>query len=68
MAKKDVSNKLMIFRSGRKDGRILSFGGKRSCLKYNLNACKLDSENVFDFYVELLAFKIKILDNITLFQ
>ena len=33
LARKDISNKLMIFRSDRKNGRILPFGGKRSCLK-----------------------------------
>ena len=57
----------MIFRSDRKDGVIPSFSGKRSCLKYTLNACKLDwEENIFDFYVESIAFKIKILINLTL--
>ena len=59
----------MIFRSDRKDCGILSFGGKRSCLKYTLNAFKLDwEENIFDFYVEPIAFKIKILINVTVFQ
>ena len=68
MARKDISNKLMIFKSDRKDGGIPTFGGKRSCLKQTLNACKLDwEENIFDFYVEPTAFKIKILINITLF-
>ena len=35
----------------------------------NLNACKLDrEENIFDFYVEPIASKIKILiNNVTLF-
>ena len=28
-----MSNKLMIFESNRKKGGVLSFGGKRSCLK-----------------------------------
>ena len=52
------------FRSDRKNSRILSSGGKRSCLKYTLNACKLDwEENIFDFHVEPIAFKIKILIN-----
>ena len=58
----------MIFGSDSKDSGIPSFCGKRSCLKYTLNACKLDwEENIFDFYVEPIAFKIKILVNITLF-
>ena len=30
---KDMSNKLMIFKSNRKTGGVPSFGGKRSCLK-----------------------------------
>ena len=65
MARKDISNKL-IFGSDRKDDVILLFGGKRSCLKYTLNDCKLDrEENIFDFYVEPTASKIKILVNIT---
>ena len=65
---KDISNKLMIFGSDRRDGGIPSFGGKKSCLKYTLNACKLDwEENIFDFDVEAIAFKIKILINVTLF-
>ena len=35
---------------------------------YLLNACKLDwEENLFDFYVESIAFRIKILINKTLF-
>ena len=35
---------------------------------YLLNACKMDwEENLFDFYVEPVAFRIKILINITLF-
>ena len=42
MARKDISNKLIIFGSDRKDGRIPSFRGKRPCLKYTLNTCKLD--------------------------
>ena len=42
MARKDISNKLMIFECDRKDSGIPMFDGKRSCLKYNLNACKLD--------------------------
>ena len=68
MARKDISNKLMIFESDRKDGGIPSFGGKKSCLKYTLNVCKLDlEENTFDFYVEPVVFKIKILINLTLF-
>ena len=34
---------------------------------YFLNACKLDREvNLSDFYVESIAFRIKILNNITL--
>ena len=34
LARKDISNKLMKFRSDRKNpGGILPFGGKRSCLK-----------------------------------
>ena len=54
--------------SDRKDGGILLFGGERSCLKYTLNACKLNwEESNFDFYVEPIAFKIKILINVTLF-
>ena len=58
----------MIFGSDRKDGEIPSFSGKRSCLKYTLNACKLHlEENIFDFYVEPIVFKIKILINVTLF-
>ena len=59
----------MIFGSDRKDGGIPSFGAKRSCLKYTLNACKLDwGENIFYFYIEpiAIAFKIKILINVTL--
>ena len=28
-----MSNKLMIFKSNRKKGAVLSFSGKRSCLK-----------------------------------
>ena len=33
-----------------------------------LNACKLDwEENIFDIYAESIAFKIKILSNVTLF-
>ena len=60
MARKDISNKLMIFGSDRKDGRIPLFGGKRSCLKYTLNACKLDrEENIFDFYVEPILSKVR---------
>ena len=35
--KKDISKKLMIFGNDRKDDRIPSFGGKRSCLKYLVN-------------------------------
>ena len=59
----------MIFGSDVKDGRISSFDGKRSCLKYALNACKLDwEENIFDFYVEPIAFKIRILINIEILQ
>ena len=58
----------MIFRSDRKDGGIVLFSGKISCLKYTLNACKLDlEENIFDLYVEPIAFKIKILITVTLF-
>ena len=30
-----MSNKLMILESNRKKGGVLSFGGKRSCLKKN---------------------------------
>ena len=49
----------MIFGSDRKDGGIPSFRGKRSCLKYTINACKLDFKNLFDFYVESpIAFRI----------
>ena len=49
--KKDLARKL-ILGGRRKEGRILLFGGKRSCLKYTLNACKLDlEENIFKFYV-----------------
>ena len=59
----------MIFGSDVKDGRIPSFDGKRSFLKYTLNACKLDwEENIFDFYVEPIAFKIRILINIEILQ
>ena len=59
MARRDISKKLMIFESDRKDAGISSFGGKRSCLKYTLNACKVDwEENIFDFYVEPIGFKI----------
>ena len=66
--RKDMSNKLMIFGSDRADNRIPSFGGKRSCLKYNLHACKLEwVENILYFYVKPIAFKIKILINVTLF-
>ena len=55
----------MIFGSDRKDGGIPPFGEKSSCLKYTLTACKLDwEENIFDFYVETIAFKIKILNGI----
>ena len=58
----------MIFESDRKDGGIPSLGGKKSCLNYALNVCKLDrEENTFDFYVEPIVFKIKILINLTLF-
>ena len=58
----------MIFKSDRKGGIIPSFGEKRSYLKYTLNASKLDwEETIFDFYVEPIAFKIKILIKETLF-
>ena len=58
----------MIFGSDRKDGGIPSFVGEMSCLKYTLNACKLDwEENIFDFYVESTGFKIKILINAAVF-
>ena len=33
---------------------------------YPLNPCKLGLENLFDFYVELMAFRIKILIDETL--
>ena len=37
--------------------------------KYLLNPCKLDwDENLFDFYVGSIAFRIKILIKVTLFQ
>ena len=65
MARKDISNKLMIFGSDRKDRGIPLFYGKGSCLKYTINACKLDWENLFDFYVEPpIAFRISILINV----
>ena len=58
----------MVFVSDRKDGGIPLLGGKKSCLKYTLNACKVDwEENIFDFYVEPIALKIKIPITITLF-
>ena len=48
-----------------KNGGIPSFTGKRSCLKYPLNACKLDWEGkIFNFYVEPIAFKTKVLINV----
>ena len=63
-----IYNKLMIFGSDRKDSGILSVGGKKSSLKCTLNAGKLELEvNIFDFYVEPIAFKIEILINVTLF-
>ena len=34
LTRRDISNKLMIFESDRKNGEIPLFGGKRSCLKY----------------------------------
>ena len=58
----------MIFRSDRRDGGIQLFGGKWSCLKYTLNTFKLNwEENISDFYVDSIAFKIKMLINVTLF-
>ena len=33
LIRKDMSNKLMIFGSSRKEGGVPMFGGKRSCLK-----------------------------------
>ena len=58
----------MIFTSDRKDGGIPLFSGKESCLKYILNACKLDwEERIFGFYVEPIAFKIKMFIDGTLF-
>ena len=58
----------MVFVSDRKDGGIPLFGGKKSCLKYTLNACKVDwEENIVDFYVEPIAFKMKILISVTIF-
>ena len=38
-----MSNKLMIFESNRKKGRVLSFGGKRSCLK-RIRGCDTGKE------------------------
>ena len=50
----------MIFWSDRKDSKILSIGGKKSCLKYTLNACKVEwEENIFDFYVEPIALEMQ---------
>ena len=58
----------MVFVSDRKDGGIPLFGGKKSCLKYTLNAYKVDwEENIVDFYVEPIAFKMKILISVTIF-
>ena len=58
----------MIFWRNKNSG-IPSFGRKQSCLKYNFGMLGnwSEKETFFDFYVESIAFRIKILINITLF-
>ena len=64
MAREDISNKLMMFKSDRKN-REIPFEKFNSEI-YLLDACKLNWEdNLFDFYVDSIAFRIRILIKVT---
>ena len=60
----------MIFGSGRKTMEFHPLAKKDNVMSeiWLLNAGKLERDvNLFDFYVESLAFRIKVLINLTLF-
>ena len=64
MAREDISNKLMMFKSDRKN-REIPFEKFNSEI-YLLDTCKLNWEdNLFDFYVDSIAFRIRILIKVT---